>query len=151
MVTDPVSFFAISNACYKKSEVFLTSINFSEQMIIDAISVISASSAPGPDGIQASFWKKCAIELAVPLQMLFIQSLESGIIPECLKRAAIVPIYKSGDKSLPSYNRVQNRRSLLAKCECERLRSSTQVSTLARNIEYQKVKRHRVACTTIYL
>ena len=26
---------------------------------------------------------------------------------------------------------------------CERLRSSTQVSTLARNIEYQKAKRHR--------
>ena len=58
VVTDPVSFFAISNACYKKSEVLLTSINFSEQMIIDAISEISASSAPGPDGIQASFWKK---------------------------------------------------------------------------------------------
>ena len=69
-------------------------------MIIDAI---SASSAPSPDGIQASFWKKCAIELAVPLQMLFTQSLESCIIPECLiKRAAFVPIYKSGDKSLPS-------------------------------------------------
>ena len=99
MVTDPVSFFAVSNACYKKSEVLLTSINFSEQLIIDAISEISASS--GPDGILASFWKKCAIELAVPFQMLFIQSLESGIIPECLKRAAIVPIYKSGDKSLP--------------------------------------------------
>ena len=48
--------------------------------------------------IQASFWKKCAIELAVPLQMWFIQSLESGIIPECLKRAAIVPIY-----NLPTY------------------------------------------------
>ena len=71
-------------------------------MIIDAISEISASSAPGPDGIQASFCKKCAIELAVPLQMLFIQSLESGIIPECLKRAAIIQIFKSGDKSLTS-------------------------------------------------
>ena len=57
VVTDPVSFFAISNACYKKSEVLLTSINFSEQMIIDAISEIYASSAPGPDGIQASIWK----------------------------------------------------------------------------------------------
>ena len=56
VVSDPVSFFAVSNACYKKSEVLLTSINFSEQMIIDAISEISASSAPGPDGIQASFW-----------------------------------------------------------------------------------------------
>ena len=28
---------------------------------IDAITEISASSAPGPDGIQASFWKKCAV------------------------------------------------------------------------------------------
>ena len=37
-------------------------------MIIDAISEISASS--GADGIQASFWKKCAIDLAVPLQIL---------------------------------------------------------------------------------
>ena len=55
----------------KKSEVLLTSINFSEQMIIDAISASSGCSAPGPDGIQASFWKKCAIELAVPLQMLY--------------------------------------------------------------------------------
>ena len=26
MVTDPVSFFAVPNACYKKSEVLLTSI-----------------------------------------------------------------------------------------------------------------------------
>ena len=33
---------------------------------------------------------------------MFIQSLESGIIPECLKRTDIVRIYKSGDKSLPS-------------------------------------------------
>ena len=33
VVTDPVSFFAVSNACYKKSEVLLTSINFSEQNI----------------------------------------------------------------------------------------------------------------------
>ena len=56
VVTDPVSFFAVSNACYTKSELLLTSINFSEQMIIDAISEISAS--PGPDGIQTSFWKK---------------------------------------------------------------------------------------------
>ena len=92
----------VANACYKKSEILLTSINFSEQMIIDVITDISASSAPGPNGIQASFWKKCAIELAVLLQILLIQSLESGIISECLKRAVIVPIYKSGDKSLPS-------------------------------------------------
>ena len=42
-------------------------------------------------------------ELAVPLSnCCLLQSLESGIIPDCFKRAAIVPIYKSGDKLLPS-------------------------------------------------
>ena len=57
-----------------------------------------------------------------------------------------VMVGSSGRKMVESSGRkirVQNRRSLLAKCECERLRSSTQVSTLARNIEYQKAKRHR--------
>ena len=48
VVTDPVSFFTVSNVCYRKSEVLLTSINFSEQVIIDTISEISASSATGP-------------------------------------------------------------------------------------------------------
>ena len=115
MVTDPVSFFAVSNACYKKSALLLTRINFSEQLNIDTLSEISASSAPGPDGIQVSFWKQCAIELAAPLQMLFIQSLESGIIPKCLKRAAIVPIYKSGDKSLPFNYRPKSLTPILIK------------------------------------
>ena len=97
MVTDPVSFFARSNAYYKKSEVLLTSINFSEQLMLFLLVQLQILM-----GFRHLSGKKCAIELAVPLQMLFIQSLESGIIPECLKRAAIVPIYKSGDKSLPS-------------------------------------------------
>ena len=84
-------------------------------MIIDVISKIYDNSAPGPDGIQTSFWEKCTTELAVPLQMLFIQSLESDIIPECLKRAAIVPIYKSGDKSLPSNYRTISLTPILMK------------------------------------
>ena len=45
VITDPVSFFVVSNACHKKSELLITSINFSEQIIIDAISEISAGSA----------------------------------------------------------------------------------------------------------
>ena len=63
--------------------------------------------------------RKCAIELAVPLQVLFIQSLESGIIPECLKRAAIVPIIKSGNVSLPSNYRPISLTPLLIKNLCE--------------------------------
>ena len=71
VVTDFVYFFAVSNACYMKLEVFITNIKFSEQIIIDNITEIFASSVPGPDCIQES-WGKCGIELAVALQMLFI-------------------------------------------------------------------------------
>ena len=60
---------------------------------IDAISEISASSAPGPDGTQASFWKKHAIELAVPLQMLFIQSLEYDDLMSSCSVDMIILIY----------------------------------------------------------
>ena len=41
----------VSNACYNKSEVMPTNIKFSEQIIINDISEISASSAPGLDVI----------------------------------------------------------------------------------------------------
>ena len=81
VVTGPISFFAVSNACYKKLEVLLTSINFSEQMIIDAIYEISPVQLQVLMEFRLLSGKKCAIELSVPLQMLFIQSLESGIIP----------------------------------------------------------------------
>ena len=39
--------------------------------------------------------------------------MESGIIPECLKWDAIDPIYKSGDKSLPSNYRPRSLTPIL--------------------------------------
>ena len=72
-------------------------------------------------------------------------SSSEEILPR-LTRRTLAQLRTNKSPFLKSYLhkvRVQNRRSLLAKCECERLRSSTQVNTLARNIEYQKAKRHR--------
>ena len=41
-------------------------------------------------------------DILVPaLKLMFSQSLTQGIFPSSLKRAAIVPILKSGDKSIP--------------------------------------------------
>ena len=43
-----------------------------------------------------------ATELASVLLLIFSHSLSHGVIPKSWKRAAIIPIYKSGDKTVPS-------------------------------------------------
>ena len=66
--------------------------------IISAVNEMSA----GPDGLPSSFLKECPPELIQPLKILFRKSLDSGDIPAILKRAAIIPVFKGGDKTCPS-------------------------------------------------
>ena len=54
------------------------------------------------DGIPASLLLNCASELAPSLLILSIQSLDSGVIDLSLQKTAIVPVFKSGDRIVPS-------------------------------------------------
>ena len=82
--------------------MFLTNIIITESIIIDSIKELSSNSAAGPDGIPASLLLNCASELAPSLLILFKQSIDSGVIDSSLKKAAIVPVFKSGDRTVPS-------------------------------------------------
>ena len=55
------------------------------------------------NGIPPSLLLSCAHELAPPILILFKQSLLSGftVIDPSLKNAAIVPVLKSGDRTVP--------------------------------------------------
>ena len=44
----------------------------------------------------------CVTELAPVLLLIFSHSLSHGVTPKSWKRAAIMPIYKSCDKTVPS-------------------------------------------------
>ena len=112
VVSDPSSFFSVPLPI---TEAQITDITITQQIILDSISEISANSAAGPDGFQSSIFKNCAQELSGPLVLLFKSSLETGIIPSQLKRAAIVPVYKGGDKSLPVNYRPISLTSILMK------------------------------------
>ena len=52
--------------------------------MVESIKELSSNSAAGP-----------------ALKLMFFQSLTQGIFPSALKRAVSVPIFKSGDKSIP--------------------------------------------------
>ena len=75
-----------------------------------------SNSAAGPDGIPSSLLlKKCAHELASFLVILFKQSLLSGVIDPSLKKAAIVPVFKSGVRTFPSNYRTISLTSVIMK------------------------------------
>ncbi len=56
----------------------------------------------GPDGIPTYFYKQCQHVLALPLALLFQMSLDSAEIPSIWKRSIVVPIFKKGNRSLPT-------------------------------------------------
>lgn len=53
----------------------------------------------GPDGISSYFLKQFSNEIALPLSILFNNSLSKGVFPVTWKSSHIVPIFKSGNRS----------------------------------------------------
>ena len=98
IVHDPVSFFSCQPIIH--SDDYLTDID--EAIIIDAINELSSISAAGPDAIPHLRLINCTAELAPVLKLLFTQFLMHGFIPASFKRAAIIPVSKSGIKTSPS-------------------------------------------------
>ena len=94
-VSDPVSFF---NPVPQRN--CLSTISVNEDLIIDVIKELSCNSAAGPDGVPVSLLKNSSVELAKPLNILFNHSINTGQVPSTWKEAAVVPIYKGGDRSL---------------------------------------------------
>lgn len=54
-------------------------------------------SAPGHDGICASLIKENISPIIEPLTFIFALSMETGTIPQDLKIAKVIPLFKTGD------------------------------------------------------
>ena len=87
---------------------YLSRINISDSFYFtptcrnEIITIINAlkNSSPGWDNIDAHITKRIADYIVDPMVKIFNESLSTGIVPEGMKLAKIVPIYKSGDSSL---------------------------------------------------
>ena len=86
-----------------------------EKIIIYAIQELSPTTAAGPDGLPSSLLVNCATELAPFLLIICTHSLSSGVVSPSFKRAAITPVIKSGDRSVPSNYRPISLTSVISK------------------------------------
>ena len=73
---------------------------FSESVIDKIINDISAKNSSGPDGINTKLLKLVKHDLISPLTNIVNQTLSTGIFPDRLKIAKVIPIYKKGDSLL---------------------------------------------------
>ena len=100
VIKDPGTFF-LSNTT-REDDLFLTDITLSDSIIIEAIKELSPNSTDDPNDIPTSLRINYAEEIALVLKIIFSHSLSSSLIPTSFKEATIIPVFKSGDKSLPS-------------------------------------------------
>ena len=80
----------------------MPTISFTTAGIQSLLSDIDPNKAQGPDKIAPFILKNCAFEITPILQVIFEQSLNSGILPSDWLTANICPIFKKGNRSDPS-------------------------------------------------
>ena len=73
----------------------LTPTNTEE--IEDIIKTLNIRKSIGPNSIPTKLLKQFSKEISIPIEKLINLSFETGIFPDALKLARIIPVFKNGD------------------------------------------------------
>ncbi|KAK8741933.1 hypothetical protein OTU49_002018 [Cherax quadricarinatus] len=93
----------------------LCTIRVTSDMVLRQIDKLKPNKSPGPDELYARVLKECKEELSTPLANLFNISLQTGMVPDKWKMANVIPIFKTGDRSLASNYRPISLTSIVGK------------------------------------
>ena len=93
----------------------ISPLQFSTDGILKLLHQLDPNKASGPDNIPVRILNECKEEIAPLLQALFTQSLYTGTLPSDWQMAFITPLFKKGDRSLPSNYRPVSLTSVCCK------------------------------------
>ena len=71
-----------------------------EDITMEILNNLKPKPSCGYDGISTKLLKTCKFEICKPLTLIINQTLSTGIFPDTLKIAKVIPLYKKGDKAL---------------------------------------------------
>jgi len=91
----------LSELFYSNSDGILNTVDFSRNKVLNAISSLKPTKAPGPDSVYPRFLIEGAEELAEAISSIFDASMRAGEVPSDWIHANVVPIFKKGDRSEP--------------------------------------------------
>lgn len=98
--------------------------------ISNLIRNLKSSSSAGCDCITTKLLKNTVHYSSLLLSLIFLQSLELGTVPDEWKKAQIIPIFKSGNRSIPA-----NYRPISLTCICSKLFEHIIASSLMSHLE----------------
>ena len=93
---------SFDNYLKKSNETEFSFSQITEKQVETVIDNLSNKQSCGVDGISTNLLKKCKNPLIPALTLIINQTLTSGIFPEKLKVAKVVPLFKNGDKTILS-------------------------------------------------
>jgi ribonucleases P/MRP protein subunit RPP40 len=79
----------------------LLDIVITPQVVEKFLRKLKPNKAPGVDGFSSQLFKELALNISVPLSLIFNESLVSGLIPADWKKANVAVIHKAGSKKDP--------------------------------------------------
>ena len=80
----------------EEDNIRLTDIDITIDRVLQKLTKLSPTKAPGVDGISSRVLVELADEIAEPLAIIFQNSLETGEVPRSWKVADVVRIFKKG-------------------------------------------------------
>ena len=105
-------------------------VEFNEETIKSKIDKLLATKSPGPDRFLPRVLKEVRDEITPHLSKIFNKSMGTGCVPSDWREAEVTPIFKKGDKSLPSNYRPISLTSVVGK-----LMESIIVDEIANHLE----------------
>ena len=100
---------------YSEPFTSMPNISFTTDGILNLLQNLDVNKSSGPDEIPAIILKNCALEIAPILQVIFTQSITTNSIPDDWLLANIVPVFKKGNRSIPSNYRPISLTSICCK------------------------------------
>ena len=80
----------------------INDITITPQEVFDVLQTLCISKASGPDGINNKILVESAFQISSPLCRLYNLCLDKCVLPSAWKTSLVCPIFKSGDRSIPS-------------------------------------------------
>jgi hypothetical protein len=114
--------------------------------VSSCIDSLQKKKTPDLNGISVDFITNFSLTLSRPLSHVFSLSLSTGIVPSQLKIAKVIPIFKSGNKSIMDNYRpislLNTFSKILEKIVHNRLSSFLNVNNLLSDAQYGFRKEH---------